>query len=158
MCQLKTKPTSRLIAAAVAVATLGAILGGCSDLYMDRRDQIGLGTGDAASANMALQTSDPWPAHSGNTNLAFNGQKMQTAVERYRTNTPWVPVDPVTVPGQPPLQASPNTQQTLSVAPGGYQTTSVPGIAAGTTTSSTTIIAEPPSGGSSQTTQSSTTH
>ena len=156
MCQSKTKPTSRLIAAAVAGAALGAMLGGCSDLYMDRRDQIGPSAGDAIAANQAMQTNDPWPAHSGNTNLAFNGQKMQSAVERYRTNTPWVPATPVVNPSVPPTQ--PPTQQTLAVAPGGYQTTSVPGIAAGTTTSSTTIIAEPPAGGSSQTTQSSTTH
>ena len=29
---------------------------------------------------------DPWPRDSGNRNIAFNGQKMQTAVERYRTD------------------------------------------------------------------------
>jgi hypothetical protein len=144
MCQSKTKPTSRLIAATVAGAALGAMLGGCSDLYTDRRDKIGLSAGDAISANMAMQTNDPWPAHSGNTNLAFNGQKMQTAVERYRTNTPWVPVDPVTVPGQPPLQASPPTQQTLSVAPGGASTVPVPGIGSGSTTTTTTVVSEPP--------------
>ena len=39
---------------------------------------------------------DPWPPHSGNTNIAFNGQKMQTAVERYRTDKVIPPVDPTT--------------------------------------------------------------
>lgn len=149
MCQSKTKATGRLIAAAVAVATLGAMLGGCSDLYMDRRDQIGLSSGDAIAANNAMQTRDPWPAHSGNTNLAFNGQKMQTAVERYRTNTPWVPVDPVTGTATPPQQ------QTLAVTPGGASTTAVPGIASGSTTTTTTVVSEP---GGGSTAQSSTTH
>jgi hypothetical protein len=147
MYQSKTKPTSRLIAAAVAATALGAMLAGCSDLYMDRRDQIGLSSGDATAANMAMQTNDPWPAHSGNTNLAFNGQRMQTAAERYRTNTPWVPVD---VGGTPVGTASPPTQQTLAVAPGGSSTVPVPGIGAGTTTTTTTVVSEP--NGSSSTT------
>jgi len=150
MCQSKTKSTSRLIAAAVAGATLGAMLGGCSDLYMDRRDQVGPSAGDALRANMAMQTPDPWPAHSGNTNIAFNGQRMQTAVERYRTNTPWLPVDPVTGTALPP------TQQTTAVAPGGASTVAVSGIASGTTTTTTTVVSEPNGAGSSS--QSSTTH
>ena len=29
---------------------------------------------------------DPWPAVSGDKNIAFNGQKMQSAVQRYRNN------------------------------------------------------------------------
>ena len=29
---------------------------------------------------------DPWPAASANRNISYNGDKMQTAVERYRTN------------------------------------------------------------------------
>jgi hypothetical protein len=146
MCQSKTKPASRLIAATVASATLGVMLGGCSDLYMDRRDQIGLSAGDAIAANQAMETNDPWPAHSGNTNLAFNGQRMQTAVERYRTNTPWLPVDPVTGTVIAP------TQQTLAVQPGGASTVPVAGIASGTTTTTTTVVSEPGSGSSPATT------
>jgi hypothetical protein len=145
MCQSKTKPMSRLIAVTVAGAALGVMLGGCSNIYMDRTDQIGLSSGDATAANMAMQTSDPWPAHSGNTNLAFNGQKMQTAVERYRTNTPWVPVDPVTGAATPP------TQQTMAVAPGGASTVPVPGIGAGTTTTTTTVVSEPNGSGATTT-------
>jgi hypothetical protein len=135
----------RLIAATVA---LGAMLGGCSNLYMDRTDQVGLSSGDAIAANNAMQTVDPWPAHSGNVNLAFNGQKMQTAAERYRTNTPWLPVDPVTGSATPP------TQQTLAVQPGGASTAPVAGISSGTTTTTTTVVSEP-NGSSSQ---SPTTH
>jgi hypothetical protein len=146
MCQSKTKPTSRLIAATVAGAALSAMLGGCSDLYADRRDQIHLSAGDGIAANEAMQTSDPWPAHSGNTNIAFNGQKMQTAVERYRTNTPWLPATPVINPSQPTTQTTPPTQQTLAVAPGGASTVPVPGIGAGTTTTTTTVVSEPNGG------------
>jgi hypothetical protein len=76
-----------------AVAALAASLGACSDLYMDRRDAIALSAGDAIAANKAEQMVDPWPAASGNKNIAFNGQKMQSAVERYRTNKVYPPAN-----------------------------------------------------------------
>lgn len=83
MCRPKTECAARTLAAAV---TLGALLAGCSNLYYDRRDTIALGGGNAVAANMVEQTVDPWPAHSGDVNIATNGQRMQAAVERYRTN------------------------------------------------------------------------
>lgn len=76
---------ARLIATMLAGAALSGALGGCSDLYFDRRDTIALGAGDAVAANLAMETIDPWPPESGNPNIAFNGQRMQTAQERYRT-------------------------------------------------------------------------
>ena len=50
---------------------------------------------------------DPWPAHSGNTNIAANGQRMQSAVERYRTNKVILPVDPMTGTATNPQPATP---------------------------------------------------
>jgi hypothetical protein len=84
MCRPRTEFAARLLAAGAAIAALGTALGGCSDLYFDRRDQIALGAGDAIAANEAQQVIDPWPPHSGNPNIAFNGQRMQAAIERYR--------------------------------------------------------------------------
>jgi hypothetical protein len=84
-----------MVVAAAGAAALGATLGGCSDLYFDRRDTIALSGGDAVNANAITQMVDPWPPQSGNTNIAFNGQKMQSAVERYRTNNVTQPVDPM---------------------------------------------------------------
>ncbi len=148
MCRPRTKPIvrsrTRPIAAGLAAIALGTTLAGCSDLYFDRRDTVALGAGDAIAANEVAQTIDPWPAHSGNTSLAFNGQKMQTAVERYRTNTPWVPVTPVINPSQPTAQAVPPTQQTLSVQPGGASTVAVPGIGSGASTTTTTVVTAAP--------------
>jgi hypothetical protein len=84
---------ARLIA--VAVAGVGGVaLGGCSDLYYARRDTIALGAGDAIAANKVGEMYDPWPAHSGNTNIAANGQRMQSAVERYRFDRVIPPRDP----------------------------------------------------------------
>ena len=88
--------TERAAGAIVAAVTLCVMLAGCSDIYLDRRDTVAFTANDAVAANAALQTADPWPRNSGNTNIAFNGQKMQSAVERYRTNRVVQPVKPTT--------------------------------------------------------------
>ena len=80
----------RAVAAAVM---LGALLAGCSDIYFDRREAIALGAGDAVAANQVEQMVDPWPPHSSNKNLTFNGERMQRAVECYRIDKVTQPVD-----------------------------------------------------------------
>jgi hypothetical protein len=61
-------------------------LTGCSDLYFDRRESIQLSAGDDVYSNQVTHMVDPWPPQSADRNIAFNGQKMQSAVERYRAN------------------------------------------------------------------------
>jgi len=99
MLRRKTKPTvrsmARPIAGGLAALVLGTTLAGCSEVYFDRRDSVTLGSGDAAAANEVAQMIDPWPAHSGNTNLVADGQRMQAAAERYRTDKVTPPVDPM---------------------------------------------------------------
>jgi len=87
---------------------LGAMLAGCSDLYFDRRDAIALSAGDALAANAAEQMVDPWPAHSGNTAIPGDGNKVQAAVERYRKNKVTQPVDSMAAvsPNAPPTAQS----------------------------------------------------
>jgi hypothetical protein len=69
----------------LALAALLAVLAGCSE-YLDRRDAISLGGGDSVATDKVTQMVDPWPRDSADRNIAFNGAKMETAVERYRTN------------------------------------------------------------------------
>jgi hypothetical protein len=83
----------RFVIAALAVTTT---LTGCSDIYLDRRETISLSAGDAGHSNQVTHMVDPWPANSANRNIAFNGQKMQSAVERYRTNKVIKPVNATT--------------------------------------------------------------
>jgi hypothetical protein len=66
------------------IVALGATLGGCSDIYFDRRETIALGADDHIAANRVAQMVDPWPRYVGNKNFAFNGERMQGAAERYR--------------------------------------------------------------------------
>jgi len=93
----------------VATALLfGALLGGCSDVYFDRRDTIALGGGDAVEGNQIAQMVDPWPAHVNNKNLTFDGERMQRAIECYRIDkvTPPVDLDPSTETAAPAAAAS----------------------------------------------------
>jgi hypothetical protein len=93
----------------VSLSLAAAVLGGCagSDVYdphgyLDRRDAIDLSAGDANASNIAIQMVDPWPAYAGNKTIAYNGQRMQAAVQRYRNNqvTPPVGMSPSAVYGQ----------------------------------------------------------
>jgi len=65
---------------------LGALLAGCSDIYFDRREGVVPAAGNTIAINRAAQMIDPWSPASANKNIAFNGPKMQSAVERYRQN------------------------------------------------------------------------
>ena len=68
---------------ALAATTL---LAGCTDMYLDRRYTVSFGAGDAVAANKVTHMVDPWPVYAGNRNIAYDGERMQAAAERYRTN------------------------------------------------------------------------
>jgi hypothetical protein len=124
-------------ARAVAVALLGAMaLAGCSDLYMDRRDTIALSAGNAIAANEVAQMYDPWPAHSRNVNYPANGQKMQTAVERYRTNVVTQPVSATALQGGNPSLVTVQTTGSQNAAQGAPASTSSATTGSSTTTAS----------------------
>ncbi|HEV3397152.1 MAG TPA: hypothetical protein VG100_13480 [Xanthobacteraceae bacterium] len=70
----------------IAAVLLSAMLGGCADLYWDRRDTVAFYSGDAPASNIAIHTIDPWPPAAAERRLPANGELMQKAAERYRTN------------------------------------------------------------------------
>ena len=118
MFQPETKQKKQGVVRTIAASTmLAAALAGCSDIYYARRDTIALSAGDAIAANGAEQTVDPWPPHSGNTNIAFNGQKMQLAIERYRLDKVTQPIDSTSLQGG--SQAPAQTQNITVSNPGG---------------------------------------
>ena len=80
--------------ALVVAATLATA--GCSDIYYDRRETVALGADDHIAANRVAQMVDPWPYHVANKNIAFNGDRMQAAAERYRRHEIIRPISPVT--------------------------------------------------------------
>jgi len=81
---------------AVRGVTLGlvlAALAGCSETneYLDRRDTIALDGGNAVATDKTTQMVDPWPPASAQKSIGFNGERMETAMERYRTNRTYPP-------------------------------------------------------------------
>jgi hypothetical protein len=69
----------------LAVVLAASALAGCSDLYLDRRETIALAADDFSAVNSVTHMIDPWPPASADRNIAFNGDKMQSAAARYRT-------------------------------------------------------------------------
>ena len=78
----------------VVAVLLAVMLGGCSDLYWDRRDSVAFWAGDAPASDVAIHTIDPWPPAAAKRRLTTNGDLAQRAAERYRTNktTPLRPI------------------------------------------------------------------
>ena len=92
-----------------ALAAVLATLAGCSE-YLDRRDTIALSGGNAVATDQVTQMVDPWPRDSANRNIAFDGNTMASAVERYRTNQVIPPKGTGTSASyQPPPAAQNNT-------------------------------------------------
>ena len=85
---------TRAIAAVVVIA---AAVAGCSEMYYDRRDTVALSAGDALATNKVTQTIDPWSRASANNRIAFNGQRMQSAQDRYNRGKVITPVLPTLV-------------------------------------------------------------
>lgn len=53
---------------AIGLLFIALVLSGCDD-YLNNRDRISPITGDATDANTAIQTVDPWPPSSYNTDI-----------------------------------------------------------------------------------------
>lgn len=79
-------PRSNAAAKLALALLIAATLGGCAGEYLDRRDTVALSSGNAIASDQVTQMVDPWPRDSANRDIAFNGAKMESAVERYRTN------------------------------------------------------------------------
>ena len=79
---------SRSNARAATILALAAttLLGACTDMYLDRRDTVSFAAGDAVAANKVTHMIDPWPLRAGDRNIAFDGERMAAAAERYRTD------------------------------------------------------------------------
>ena len=69
----------------LALAGVLVLLASCSE-YLDRRETISLNGGDAMASDRVTMMVDPWPRVSADKNIRFNGERMQKAIARYRTN------------------------------------------------------------------------
>jgi hypothetical protein len=69
----------RLLAAAAAALGLAAC-----DKYVDRRDQITFGSGDAVAYNKAAQIIDPWPQSARSVTHGMRGEQAEAALAKLR--------------------------------------------------------------------------
>jgi hypothetical protein len=103
------RPHSKLLRT-LALALLLTAMTGCSD-YLDRRDTIALGAGDAVASDAMTEMVDPWPRVAADRNIGFNGERMENAVARYKTNRTYPPSNSGTstsyAPAPPPATAAP---------------------------------------------------
>ncbi len=83
------RPSSKLMRT-LALALLLSALTGCSE-YLDRRESIALGAGDAVATDAMTEMVDPWPRVAAQRNIGFDGQRMESAVRRYQTNRTYPP-------------------------------------------------------------------
>jgi hypothetical protein len=76
------------------VVVIASAVAGCAEIYYDRRETVGSGSGDAVETNKVAQMIDPWSRASANNRIAFNGQLMQSAQDRYNRGKQITPVLP----------------------------------------------------------------
>jgi hypothetical protein len=87
---------------ATLLALAGLAVAGCdlhsdyhthkASQYLERRDTLSMGGGDAVASNKVLQMQDPWPVASANRNLPMHGHVAASAMERYRTGKVIIPI------------------------------------------------------------------
>lgn len=102
--------------AVAVVVVIASAVAGCAEIYYDRRETVGAGSGDALASNKVSQMVDPWPPASANNRIAFNGRLMQSAQDRYNRGKVITPVLPT--------QASKDYQQAQQQAASSQSATS----------------------------------
>ena len=68
-------------------------LAGCTE-YTDRKDTVAFSAGNAVQTNVVTHVRDPWPVYARYRNIPSDGERMQSAVECYRTYDPKPPAPP----------------------------------------------------------------
>ena len=100
------RPSSNLLRGLARAFVLTA-LAGCSE-YLDRRDTITLGAGDAVAADAMTEMVDPWPRAAAQRNIGFDGPRMENAIQRYKTNSTYPPSNTGTSTSYAPSAAPSN--------------------------------------------------
>jgi hypothetical protein len=72
----------------IAAVLPGFALAGCSNQYLQRKDTVTFGAGDAVAWDSAQQIANPWPRRAQNTRIATNGEKGVQAVRQYIKGQP----------------------------------------------------------------------
>jgi hypothetical protein len=87
-----TPGTSRKLLLLPLAGLLCVMLGGWDEdelsyRYRGHADKVTRSAGDAAAANIAAQTIDPWPPSSRRNQINQEGKRAHIAIKRYESNT-----------------------------------------------------------------------
>jgi hypothetical protein len=92
----KAEPAPSKTAMAILSLTASLAVAGCSSTigfddptaeYLQRTPMVATSGGDAQAANLAMQTSTPWPRYSNDTNIPANGARIVKAINRYESGS-----------------------------------------------------------------------
>jgi hypothetical protein len=95
-CRSKTDFGARRGALAIVSVAASLAIAGCSSTvgfddpfadYLQRTPLVSTSGGDAQAANIAMQTSTPWPRHSNDTNIPANGARIVKVINRYESGS-----------------------------------------------------------------------
>jgi len=92
----RSKAEPAALRSALTIVSLAAslALAGCSSTigfddpftdYLQRTPLVSTNGGDAQAANIAMQTSTPWPRYSNDTNIPANGARLVKVINRYES-------------------------------------------------------------------------
>lgn len=68
---------------ALLVLAMTSLVSGCAD-YLNHRDSITFGLGNAMEANKGIHTQDPFPRVAQNTHIATDGKVVHRVVRSYQ--------------------------------------------------------------------------
>ncbi len=68
---------------ALLILAITSLVSGCAD-YLNHRDSITFGLGNAAEANKGIHTQDPFPRVAQNTRIATDGKVVHRAIRSYQ--------------------------------------------------------------------------
>ena len=71
--------------------------------YLDRRDAVTPGAGNAKDTNAAAHVIDPWPPYVGARNIPGDGKRAVGAIRRYRQGPDPAPQDEAASPTALPI-------------------------------------------------------
>ncbi|SCB60680.1 hypothetical protein GA0061105_11268 [Rhizobium aethiopicum] len=71
------------------VLAAAGLASGCAD-YMNHRDTITFGAGNAMEANKAIHIEDPFPPEAQRTRIASDGKVIRRVVTQYQNGGPGV--------------------------------------------------------------------
>ncbi|MEL6299636.1 MAG: hypothetical protein AAFV26_05265 [Pseudomonadota bacterium] len=70
----------------LAMAT--ALVAACREDYLDRRQGVTIGAGNAMKFNATTQTINPWPRHAHDTRMRHDGVYIGKVIEKYQEGPP----------------------------------------------------------------------